>query len=51
MIQRHIHRPEFAKGLADLIDSVVTCKIPKSIEDLPMPKPYPVFASEPSHRT
>ena len=47
VIQQHIHKPEFAKRLTDMIDSVVTCKLPKSVLDLPdQPNPYPVFASE-----
>ena len=47
VVQRHIHKPEFAKTMTDMIDSIVTCRVPPSIRQIPVPDPYPVFMSEP----
>ena len=50
VIQRWIHLKSFRNKVVDLIDSIITCRIPEEIKQEPKQSPCPVFAAEPYPR-
>lgn len=47
VLLRHIHKPEVAKQMTDLIDSMITCKIDDKFKDPAFHQTPNVFAAEP----